>query len=103
MLIQTHNKNHVILNSRSEYNRCALPRLTAKMGDEAYDKIDKIKKDEKLAEAELERKIRDLKRKEGKKRKCRKIGSASLKKKEDRHNNVQKNDPRRESPGEKKE
>ena len=33
VLIQTHNKNHVILNSRSEYNRCALPRLTAKMGD----------------------------------------------------------------------
>ena len=30
VLIQN-NRNHHILNSRSEYNRCALPRLSAKM------------------------------------------------------------------------
>ena len=27
------NKDHHLLNSKSEYNRCALPRLTAKLGE----------------------------------------------------------------------
>ena len=61
VLIQSNKSKHNILNSRSEYNRCALPRLTAKLGDETYDKIDKIKKEERVAEQNLERKIRNLK------------------------------------------
>ena len=68
VLIQAKKKKHHILNSRSEYNRCALPRLTAKLGDDTYDKIDKIKKDEKKAEVELERKIRDMKIRNNKER-----------------------------------
>ena len=59
--IQAQKNRHHLLNSRSEYNRCALPRLTAKMGDEAYDKMEKIKREEKVAEQELERKIRNMK------------------------------------------
>ena len=61
VMIQSSKTRNHILNSRSEYNRCALPRLTAKMGDDTYDKIDKIKKEEKKAELELEKKIRNLK------------------------------------------
>ena len=66
--IQNNKDKHHILNSRSEYNRCALPRLTAKLGDETYDKVDKIKKEERQAEVELEKKIRNLKIKNNKKR-----------------------------------
>ena len=66
--IQTNKKNHLILNSRSEYNRCALPRLTAKLGDQTWDKIEKIKRQEKLEELELERKIRNMKVKNSKDR-----------------------------------
>ena len=47
------NKDHYILNSKSEYNRCALPRLTAKLGELSLDKIEKRKKVEKEQEREL--------------------------------------------------
>merc|ERR1711954_224853 len=33
------NSEHHLLNSKSEYNRCALPRLTAKMGEESTKEI----------------------------------------------------------------
>ena len=55
------NKDHHILNSKSEYNRCALPRLTAKLGDTNLDKIEKKKREEKDKEKELIREIRTLK------------------------------------------
>ena len=35
------NRRHHLLNSRSEYNRCAVPRLTCKLGDNAYKKYEK--------------------------------------------------------------
>ena len=34
--IQTQKREHMILNSKSEYNRCALPRLTAKIGEDNF-------------------------------------------------------------------
>ena len=68
VLIQSRKTKHNILNSKSEYNRCALPRLTAKLGEETYSKMEKAKKEEKLAEKELELKIRNLKVKQGKQR-----------------------------------
>ena len=61
VIIQTEKKQHVILNSKSEYNRCALPRLTAKMGEESFSKLEKSKREEKEAEKELEKKIRAVK------------------------------------------
>ena len=61
VLIQAKKSKHNILNSKSEYNRCALPRLTAKLGEESYDKLEKAKKEERIAEKELEQKIRSMK------------------------------------------
>ena len=60
VMIQTEKQHHNILNSKSEYNRCALPRLTAKVGEENLKKLEKRKQEEKLAEDELGRKIRTL-------------------------------------------
>ena len=37
------NRHHHILNARSEYNRCAIPRLATKLGEKD---IEKWKKDE---------------------------------------------------------
>ena len=39
--IQNQKTKHIILNSKSEYNRCALPRLTTKLGEINMDKIEK--------------------------------------------------------------
>ena len=36
-------KGHHILNSKSEYNRCALPRLTAKLGEVTLASLEKEK------------------------------------------------------------
>ena len=59
--IQNNLKHHHILNSKSEYNRCALPRLTAKLGETSLDKLEKEKMEEKEKEKITLRKIRDLK------------------------------------------
>ena len=64
--IQSKKTKHIILNSKSEYNRCALPRLTAKMGEASYDKMEKEKIEEKEAEKKLKTKIRNLKIKKSK-------------------------------------
>ena len=54
------NKHHHLLNSKSEYNRCALPRLSAKLGEVSLSSLEKEKKLEKEQEDELRRKIRNL-------------------------------------------
>ena len=48
--IQENSKHHYILNSKSEYNRCALPRLTTKLGEKGLDKLEKMRKEEKERE-----------------------------------------------------
>ena len=67
--IRTQKKEHLILNSKSEYNRCALPRLTAKVGEESYGKLEKGKREEKEAEKELEQKIRAIRVKKNQEKK----------------------------------
>ena len=67
--IQNQKIEHLILNSRSEYNRCALPRLTAKIGEESFSKTEKQKKEEKESERQLEQKIRDIEIKQNLKKK----------------------------------
>ena len=62
VLIQS-NKNHHILNSKSEYNRCALPRLATKIGEENLAKLEKLRREEKAAEQEFENKVRSLRMK----------------------------------------
>ena len=49
---------HEILNSKSEYNRCALPRLTTKLGNEDFEKWKEEKLKEKRKENKIEEKIR---------------------------------------------
>ena len=61
--IQENASKHEILNSKSEYNRCALPRLTTKMGENTVDKLEKLKREEIEKEKELMKRIRDLKTK----------------------------------------
>ena len=39
--------DHHILNSMSEYNRCALPRLATRIGEESLEKIEKLRREEK--------------------------------------------------------
>ena len=59
--IQIARKGNFILNSKSEYNRCALPRLTARIGNFTVDDLEKKKKVEAENEKVLLKKIRDLK------------------------------------------
>ena len=61
VMIQVEKKENYILNSKSEYNRCALPRLTAKIGNFTMDELEKAKKKEKENEKEMILKIRNLK------------------------------------------
>jgi hypothetical protein len=67
VLIQS-NRSHWLLNSKSEFNRCAIPRLGMKMGDRDYEeKRDEIQEEEKR-EAVIEEKIRNLKKERNRKR-----------------------------------
>ena len=67
VLIQQESNNHNILNSKSEYNRCALPRLTTKLG-EKFEKWKKEELEDKKKEEDLEKKIRTLRKERNKKR-----------------------------------
>ena len=66
VFIQHNKKSHFILNSKSEYNRCALPRLTAKIGNFTIDELETKKKEEKEKEKVVISKVRDLKVKRSK-------------------------------------
>ena len=54
------NRHHNLLNSKSEYNRCSIPRITLKMGDNVY--MDKKELFEQKKEENLLAKIRDLRK-----------------------------------------
>ena len=62
------NRNHHILNSKSEYNRCALPRLATKIGENDYKKWEETQQEDKEKELEMERKIRTMRMMRNKKR-----------------------------------
>ena len=66
MKIQSCKDSHHILNSKSEYNRCALPRLSLQLGDKQFK--DKLKEDEedRKKEEDFERKIRDMRKEQNK-------------------------------------
>ena len=51
VLIQEERKQHNIMNRKSEYNRCSLPRLTTRIGTKEYDK-ERTKQAEEDKEAE---------------------------------------------------
>ena len=56
-------RKHRIMNVKSEYNRCAIPRLTAKLGERELDKWREEDREEQRKEATIEEKIR-IRRKE---------------------------------------
>ena len=56
------NRHHNLLNSKSEYNRCALPRLATKIGDNLYKKWEEEDKEEKRKEELIQSKIRRLRK-----------------------------------------
>ena len=62
------NRNHHILNSKSEYNRCALPRLATKIGENDFKRWEETQKDDKDKEMEMERKIRTMRMQQNKQR-----------------------------------
>ena len=62
VLIQREREQHNILNSRSEYNRCSLPRLTTQLGESEYKKYSDELAEEKKQDEILEAKIRELRK-----------------------------------------
>ena len=64
--IQSHRKHH-LMNSKSEYNRCALPRLGLKIGTKEYSKAKEVEDQEEQTERNIEEKIRMLRKQAGKK------------------------------------
>ena len=56
------NIHHHLLNSKAEYNRCAIPWLTTKIGEKDYTRWGEDEKEEKIREFQLEEKIRKLRK-----------------------------------------
>ena len=52
------NRHHNLLNSKAEYNRCAIPRLSSKLGEKEFKKYTEEEKEEKKRGEILEMKIR---------------------------------------------
>jgi hypothetical protein len=65
------NTHHHILNSRSEYNRCSIPRLSTRLGDKEYKKYEKGLEEEKEKEEMMEKRIREMRKMRNKNRKPR--------------------------------
>ena len=65
--IQSERKIHDILNSKTEYNRCALPRIEINVGNGKNRDKKKERIEEERKEAEVEKKIENLKRKTNRK------------------------------------
>ena len=55
-------RNHFLLNSKSEYNRAALPRLGLKMGDKEFKKMDDETRESQAREELLEKEITKIKK-----------------------------------------
>ena len=68
--------SHNLLNSKSEYNRCSLPRLSTRMGDKEYKKYEKKQELAKRKEEMLESRIREMRKTRNKNRKSRTQKSA---------------------------
>ena len=66
--IQQNRQEHVILNSRAEYNRCSLPRLRTQLGENEYKEYSSEVLEEQKQEEELDKKIRMLRKTKNKER-----------------------------------
>ena len=86
VVIQEEQRKSIILNSKAEYSRCALPRLTAKIGEEEYDEI---RIEEKKQERALEETVKkDIARRT--KENCKKRGKEIHEREEIGENSKQK-------------
>ena len=68
VLIQQKRKGNTIMNAKAEYNRCALPRLTPKLGEKDMEKWREEDRRETAVEASLEEKIRIRRKEKARKR-----------------------------------
>ena len=68
VLIQHESKGHHIMIPKSEYNRCSLPRLTAKMGEREITRFKKELEEEKRKEEALENEIKMMRKERNKER-----------------------------------
>ena len=56
------NRERHLLNSKSEYNRCAIPRLSSKIGEKEYRKWSADEKEEREKDLQIEMKVRKLRK-----------------------------------------
>ena len=56
-----YSRNHQLLNSRSKFNHCSLPRLTVKLGDRDLGELSKMIREEQKKKDDLEKIIRSWK------------------------------------------
>ena len=68
VLIQKERQEHHLLNSRTEYNRCSLPRISTQVGDIEFKEYSKELEQEKLEEVRIDKKIRELRKERNKAR-----------------------------------
>ena len=68
VFIQNIRKHHHLLNSKAEYNRCALPRLGLKWGDKDFKEIEKENIEEEKKEELIREKVREMRKGANKKR-----------------------------------
>ena len=82
--IQEEQNRNYLMNSKSEYNRCSLPRLTSKMGNQDYDKMRQEEiREEKEEETRVREEIR-VRRKEKCKKRNEEIHPIDLEERENR-------------------
>ena len=68
VMIQQKRKGNIIMNAKAEYNRCALPRLAAKLGEKDMEKWREEDRREAAEEATIEEKIRMRKKEKARNR-----------------------------------
>ena len=56
--IQQEKNRHQIMNSKSEYNRCSLPRISTKMGEQELKELRQEQENYKIEEEAVGKKIR---------------------------------------------
>ena len=61
--IQQERERHELMNSKSEYNRCALPRLGLQLGEKEFKERREQERQDEEREQEMEQRIRELKKK----------------------------------------
>ena len=87
VVIQVERQEHFLLNSRTEFNRCSLPRLCAQIGEGEFKQYNKELEIEKIEDEKIETRIRELRKQRNKARMhpTKEIGNAKKKRKIDKN------------------